>query len=429
MINYITEASVCLACFYSIYWLFLRGEKLLSINRFYLLATALISLIIPLLSFEISLNLFQQNQSVSQTGFIEGLGARRHLPTETPLVSIGLVYSIGLAIATLLLAIKVIYAKRRIGQNISLKTKPIKITETDGLAAFSFLNTIFIGKDISKNKELKEHIIAHESAHIEGMHSLDLFLFEVLKCVFWFNPFSYLYCKSIRLQHEYIADQHALKMTSPASYQRSLLELTLSQVNSSLISNFNEHPIETRLKMIQKLNSNVMNKLKTLFAVPILALLFIAFACTDTVDPTPDELELIEYEVPRPIQELQALSNPLLHVIDSMRIVEGKAQYGFNFEKNPDSDGNFKVYEILDSDLKKANLILLKSLEETKRQKNETTTVDYHEFALALPIMKKVQKKSLKQNFEVLTEQKVQTKASQKADKVFLINPDGTRKH
>ncbi|MFT6871972.1 MAG: bla regulator protein BlaR1 [Roseivirga sp.] len=244
MINYITEASVCLACFYSIYWLFLRGEKLLSINRFYLLATALISLIIPLLSFEISLNLFEQNQSVNQTGFIEGLGARRHLPTETPLVSIGLVYSIGLAIATLLLAIKVIYAKKRIGQNISLKTKPIKITETDGLAAFSFLNTIFIGKDISKNKELKEHIIAHESAHIEGKHSLDLFFFEVMKCVFWFNPFSYLYCKSIKLQHEYIADQYALEMTSPASYQRSLLELTLSQVNSSLISNFNEHPIQ-----------------------------------------------------------------------------------------------------------------------------------------------------------------------------------------
>ncbi|MFT6871973.1 MAG: hypothetical protein ACJAVN_000978 [Roseivirga sp.] len=181
--------------------------------------------------------------------------------------------------------------------------------------------------------------------------------------------------------------------------------------------------------MIQKLNSNVMNKLKTLFAVPVLALLFVAFACTDTADPIPDELELIEYEVPSPIQELQALSNPLLHVIDSMQIIEGKAQYGFNFEKNPDSDGNFKVYEILDSDLKKANLILLKRLEETKRQKNVTTTVDYHEFALALPIMKKVQKKSLKQNFEVLTEQKVQTKASYEVDKVFLVNPDGTRKH
>lgn len=430
MINYIIEASVCLACFYSIYWLFLRGEKLLSINRFYLLATALISLIIPLLSFETGLSLFEQNQSVSQTGFIEGLEASRNLTTDTPLVSIGLVYSIGLAIAALLLAIKVIYAKRRIGQNISLRTKPIKITETDGLAAFSFLNTIFIGKDINKNTELKEHIIAHESAHIEGKHSLDLFFFEVMKCVFWFNPFSYLYCKSIKLQHEYIADQHALEVTSPASYQRSLLELTLSQVNSSLISNFNEHPIETRLKMIQKLNSNVMNKLKTLFAVPVLALLFIAFACTDTVDPIPDELELIEYEVPRTLQELRALSNPLLHVIDSMRIVEGKVKYGFKFDANAEYD-EYEIHEIPDSEIAKGRFIL-ENLEKVKSKYNAVVEYIDEQPTNSNDRSVKVRKGNSTGSttaYEVIVERAYKKKSSQKADKVFLINPDGTRKH
>lgn len=365
MINYIVEASVCLACFYSIYWLFLRREKLLSLNRFYLLITALLSLVIPLLSFDIGLSLFSTPSG--QVTFVESSTGQAETISQSPLLSIGLIYKVGLGIAILLLAVKFIYAKKRIGKKITLKAKRIEIAETEGLGAYSFLNTIFIGKELGKNSELKAHIIAHESAHIEGMHSLDLFFFEVLKCVFWFNPFSYLYAKSIKLQHEYIADQHALEMTNPASYQKSLLELTLSQVNSSLISNFNEHPIETRLKMIQKLNSNVMKKFKTLFALPVLALLVIAFACTETAEPEAELLDVIE-EIPSSANELDMANDKILMIVDSLRVLEGKVKYGFKFKTEAHFDGEDiekEVYEIPDYEIRMARAIY-KELEETK---------------------------------------------------------------
>ncbi len=288
--------------------------------------------------------------------------------SQSPVLSIGLIYKIGLGVALVLLGTKFMYAKKRIGKKISLKAKPIEIAETEGLGAYSFLNTIFIGKELGKNSELKEHIIAHESAHIEGMHSLDLFFFEVLKCVFWFNPFSYLYAKSIKLQHEYIADQHALKMTSPASYQRSLLELTLSQVNSSLISNFNEHPIETRLKMIQKLNSNVMKKFKTLLALPVMALLVIAFACTETVEPESELLEIVE-EVPAGANELDPINDKILMIVDSLRAIEGKFKYRFklfNTEAHFEGeDVKKEVYEIPFYEIRTARAIF-KEQEEAK---------------------------------------------------------------
>lgn len=427
MINYIIEASVCLACFYSIYWLFLRKEKLLSLNRFYLLTTALVSLILPLLNFNVSLNLLAKTAPLSSPVLSETIGNATTSSNQSPLLSIGLVYGVGLAVAILLLVIKVTYAKRRIGQKISLKTRPIQIAETDGLTAYSFLNTIFIGKDINKNAELKEHIIAHESAHIEGMHSLDLFFFEILKCLFWFNPFSYFYSKSAKLQHEYIADQHALEVTSPASYQRSLLELTLSQVNSSLISNFNEHPIETRLKMIQKLNSNVMNKLKTLFAVPVLALLFIAFACTDTPEPLAEELEIVELQGDGEYEIKNSLNNELLQVIDSMRIVEGKLKYGFKFDANAAYE-EYEIHEIPNSEIAKSRLIL----ENLEKVKSKYSTVI--EFIDEQPRSSNdraigVVKGESAGTYEVIVEQAYNEKASQEADKVFLLNPDGTRKH
>lgn len=428
MINYIIEASVCLACFYSIYWLFLRNEKLLSLNRFYLLSTAAISLIIPLLNIETAFNIFPKAAVSSQPILRDFAATSQSASTSSPLLSIGLVYLIGLAIATFLLAFKVTYAKRKIGKKITFKPKPIEVAETEGLAAFSFLNTIFIGKDLSHNSELKAHIIAHESAHIEGRHSLDLFFFEMLKCVFWFNPFSYLYCRSIKLQHEYIADQHALEVTNPASYQRSLLELTLSQVNSSLISNFNEHPIETRLKMIQKLNSNVMNKLKTLFAVPVLALLFVAFACTETAEPEAEELEFIELEVEKsddsnPLIIDESYKNRLYMVIDSMRSVEGKFKYNFRFDT---PEGENEIHEIATTEIEKARFIL-RGLEEVREQKSRL--IQEYKNVQEKGQLLEVTDDSGKNVFELVVEEKPKSSFSYEADKVLLVNPDGTKKH
>ncbi|MBO3700045.1 M56 family metallopeptidase [Roseivirga sp. E12] len=419
MINYIVEASVCLACFYSIYWLFLRREKLLSLNRFYLLSTAIISLIIPLLSFDIGLNLFSPASTTGQPALIQGGLNSAEVTGQSPIVSIGLIYTIGLGIAMVLLVVKFVYAKRRIGKKISLKAKPIEITETEGLGAYSFLNTIFIGKELSKNSELKEHIIAHESAHIEGMHSLDLFFFEVLKCVFWFNPFSYLYARSIKLQHEYIADQHALEMTTPASYQRSLLELTLSQVNSSLISNFNEHPIETRLKMIQKLNSNVMKKFKTLFALPVLALLVIGFACTETAEPEAELLDIIE-EVPAGSGIVSPLTDRMLTIIDSMRVIKGNASGISRYEVKSHFDGAIVEYEEREielTEIDKARFIL-KSLEEAKGNKANVFAEYIDESA---PNLKRDLHESYKRSYNTFVERLPEDESSKKAKEALEV--------
>lgn len=299
MINYIIESSICLACFYTFYWLFLSQEKLLSINRFYLLTSAILSLCIPLLNFDFHIGIFSPLEIFNSKSIVGATNSIPSLETSSPFISLGAVYVIGVLIAIGLLTIKLVVLKKRLGKGLSFKSKQVEIAETDGLNAYSFFNTIFIGKDLSENTVLKEHIIAHELAHIEGKHSLDLLFFELLQCIYWFNPFSYFYTKSAKLQHEYIADERALEITNPKHYERSLLELTLSKVSSSLISNFSEHPIQKRLKMIQKLNSNIMKKLKLAFVLPVLALLVIAFACTEEIEPTDVPLdEKSEIEVP-----------------------------------------------------------------------------------------------------------------------------------
>lgn len=315
MTSYLIQSSICLAGFYSFYRIFLHREKLLSINRFYLLVTSIFALLIPLFDFKykseavIPIN----NIGTKTTTGGETLAGLQNLPLSS-------LYLIGLMFSITLFAIRLFKAKKRIGSNFSYQKNPaiIEISENE---AYSFFNTIFIGKGLAQNPDLKAQILAHETAHIKGLHFLDLVYFELVKCVFWFNPFSYFYSKAIKLQHEYIADQSALQLTNIQSYKQSLLQFTLSKIDSSLIAGFGQHPIQQRLQMINKLNSNIMKKLKPLFALPVLAILFISFACSEEItadsDLVPEEVITEIAESPTVIKAIQIPISVKLHPSDA----------------------------------------------------------------------------------------------------------------
>ena len=385
MINYIIESSICLGSFYAFYWLFLSREKLLSINRFYLLTTAILSLCIPLLNFNSQISLFRplallsSETLVTQSSELQSTGSWSLLSFFTSIYFIGLLAAVGLLFA------KLILLRKRLGKELSFKNKQVEIAETDGLNAYSFFNTIFIGKELNSNSNLKEHIIAHELAHIEGRHSLDLLFFELLQCIYWFNPFSYFYTKSIKLQHEYIADDRALEITNPKHYERSLLELTLSKVNGNLISNFSEHPIQKRLKMIQKLNSNIMKRLKPLFVLPVLGILVIGFACSQepdadiaTITEPESEIEIplnvaTEGEFEFKVKEIR--EEPIGEMLEVVKVM-GKLRQSNEFTfKDSDVQEHEVVYEEAEVEGQKSRLTKATFMIKEKAKSSETPVV------------------------------------------------------
>ncbi|MEM9389030.1 MAG: hypothetical protein AAGA02_01075 [Bacteroidota bacterium] len=68
----------------------------------------------------------------------------------------------------------------------------------------------------------------------------------------------------------------------------------LSKIDNALIAAFGQHLIEQRLKMIYKLNSNMMNNLKPLLSLPILAVLFVSFSCEEEVIAEAETPVLVE---------------------------------------------------------------------------------------------------------------------------------------
>jgi TonB family protein len=171
-------------------------------------------------------------------------------------------------------------------------------------SVFSFLGFIFIDKESQHTKDL-EVIINHERVHVAQMHSIDLFLFEVLAIVQWFNPFIWWYGKTIKQNHEFLADKGLLnKGFSMEKYQEVLLQ-NYSIFGLGLANSFNHSLTFKRLIMMKRNSSNRKSIVKLIVLLPILLVSVYFVSCSKEEEKT---LENIKEEVA--IEEKQVENVP-----------------------------------------------------------------------------------------------------------------------
>jgi TonB family protein len=179
--------------------------------------------------------------------------------------------------------------------NIHRQSEPfkdkIRLTATNQ-PSFSFLNTVYLNPSDAES----DAIISHELAHIRRKHSLDILFFQVLKIIFWFNPFIYLLEKNLKEFHEFEADESALQTVNNRHfYAESLLSIAQNnQRYMSLGSYFwNESMIKKRIHTM--LTHNPDQQTKTTMKYIILTLTLISMiglaACTDKQTSVEKEVE------------------------------------------------------------------------------------------------------------------------------------------
>lgn len=75
---------------------------------------------------------------------------------------------------------------------------------------FSFFNNLFVSpRDIELG--LPDEIWEHENCHIRHHHSLDRILVELVLIVQWWNPFAHFLIKALKENHEFMADDFAMR--------------------------------------------------------------------------------------------------------------------------------------------------------------------------------------------------------------------------
>ncbi len=121
-------------------------------------------------------------------------------------------------------------------------------------------------------------MVAHERTHIRQGHSLDILLIQLAAIAQWFNPFIWLYKRSLKELHEYLADREVLAQGfDPFIYKQVLFEQHLGARSLEFAHHLRQSQIKRRLAMMTR-RSGPWTVLKYLLALPALGLLVVAFA-------------------------------------------------------------------------------------------------------------------------------------------------------
>jgi len=284
MTDFLIKSTVALSVFLVFYHLILEREKMHQFNRFYLLFSIVISLIIPFVTFEVIKEIpanptsqFVVNQPIMQMQNVAE-------ETNYKLIFLWSLY----ALVTLILALRfgrnIKNFKSKISSNPSVDFKNSKLVLVEEkILPYTFLNYIFINADDFKTKNIEAELYTHELVHVTQKHTLDILFVEFLKTVFWFNPVFLFYKKAIQLNHEFLADQEIVKTYNDVPFYQNLL---LNKANGSqtiyLASNLNYLVTKKRLIMMKKRTSKNTAFLKKIAALPVvIGLMFLL--CVETI--------------------------------------------------------------------------------------------------------------------------------------------------
>ena len=251
------------------YLLFLRDKTFHHYNRFYLLGTMVLSLLLPLLKVEyftietdsrilLLLNQFNQNssQEVGNSFNFWDFGA----------LILGIVSFFLLAKLTLGL-VKIHQLKKEFPKE-SIEGITFYNTNLHD-APFSFFRNLFWKKSILINSDLGKQILKHEMVHIEQKHSFDKLFVQIIQSLFWFNPIFYFIKKEITLIHEYLADKKAVKNADTRAFAQMLLASNFSGNVLPATSPFLSSNLKKRLKMLTQKNTKY-SYARRILALPIL---------------------------------------------------------------------------------------------------------------------------------------------------------------
>ena len=278
MINFLTydlKVAAILAVFYMFYRLMLSHETFHRVNRVVLLATAVMSFVLPVCV--LTLHQTVVVESVPNVSF-GALEAVMDAPTDVDVIAswqivlivlffIGMAVTLGHTLWSLFRILSLIKHSQKYKQPDGTV---ICVTGNPNLAPFSWMHYIVMNRsDYLANDAA---ILTHERGHIRFHHSWDLLFVDTLTALQWFNPAIWMLRSDLRAIHEYEADGAVLSQGINArQYQYLLITIAASIGGYSLANGISHSTLKNRINMMLHTKSPRQRYLKLLALLPIVA--------------------------------------------------------------------------------------------------------------------------------------------------------------
>ncbi len=274
---YLLKTVILSGIFFGYYSFFLKNTIYHAYNRFYLLASMALSLVIPFLN----LSMFTvAEEEVPAAQVLIYLMQSSSAPAQAPsiaweILAIGLISA--LFVGYLAYSILRIYLLKK--KNSVTKMGEFDFIETDlEEAPFSFFNNLFWKKSISIEDEGGRKILQHELSHIRQNHSIDRLFSQTICAIFWMNPFNWIIQKELQNIHEFIADRDAVGEGEVDAFAKMLLQNYYGNHFLNPSHSFYYSSIKRRIIMLTTSKTPKYAYLRKVAVLPMLAFILAIFS-------------------------------------------------------------------------------------------------------------------------------------------------------
>ena len=148
------------------------------------------------------------------------------------------------------------------------------------MSPFCWSNYIFLpGTD---DDGLAGSLFIHEKAHTDERHWIDILLVDLLCIFMWYNPFSWMVRRLVKLNHEFEADSAVIRSGADIyGYQRLLVTNAISMKTMPVADSFvsSKRSFRKRVLMMDRPHHSRKSMLIAVCAVPAVILPVVSLLC------------------------------------------------------------------------------------------------------------------------------------------------------
>ena len=291
---YLLKVIIISGLLFGYYHLALKDKVFHQWNRFYLLASVVFSLTMPLVSFSILTSGQKESRIINALQVVSGTDelVAGYSPSPTSLITTESILSIGFILVSIaMMGILFMAILRIIGMGRKYGIKRLDdiyfINTHEPGTPFSFFKYIFWNEDIDIHTPNGKRIFEHEMVHVREYHSWDKIFLQFILVMGWINPFFWLIRSEIHMIHEFIADKKSIGEKDSTAFAELILQTTYPKYNHLISNPFFQNAIKRRLTMITKSKNPGMNYLSRISALIIATFILLAFTLKPKLISTP----------------------------------------------------------------------------------------------------------------------------------------------
>ena len=185
-------------------------------------------------------------------------------------IAVAALYLLTAAVSLAILAVRILGIRRLRRRSRITDCGAYAVAENSRVGTpFSFLRTVFLGDGYSGRR--REIVVCHEASHVLHRHSAERIALELVRSIFWFNPFVWIAGRWLSEVQEWEADRDVLDAGYDLTEYRTIIFRQLFGYNPDIACGLNHSLTKNRFAMMTQFTKHRFAFVRFGAAIPVVA--------------------------------------------------------------------------------------------------------------------------------------------------------------